>query len=669
MDPIYGYEAVNVESQTRDRSSLLHWMQRMLKVRKLSQAFGSGTLRFIRPGNRRILVYVRELGSDVILCVANLSSTAQPVEIDLSAYKGAVPVELVDRTAFPPVGDLPYLLTLQGYGFYWFQLSKEAQPPAWHDDRLPREDLPVFVLFNEWTSFFPDRAPQWRAPLATKLREQLESRVIPRYIASQRWSAQKDAPIERARLGDSGEWQTTRGKWLAGVFQTESGQQSNSYFIPFSIAYEDSDDVRWQKLQPAAFAKVRQQSAVGVLADATLDEGFSLSLIEGLATGAQIRTERGTVHLLPSQRYAAIRGGALPLAAIPLNPSSRNTHVRVGDAFFVKYYRQLHSGINSEVEIGRYLTEVVPFPNIAPIAGAAEYRNDDGTTVTLAIVQAFVTNQGDGWDYTVGYLNRFLQDYRTSVPGVENVHGAYLQLVKTLATRTAELHLALASPTDNIDFSPESLSEADLGRWRTKIGEEAQTTLALLREARGNLPGDASVGAEALLLRGQALLERIGSCVPGLPRGRKIRCHGDYHLGQVLLKRNDFVIVDFAGEPGRTLVERREKRSPLRDVATMLRSFSYARQAALIKSAPQSDDEARIQRSLLDEWEQQSRQTFLTTYHSVAASAGLFESWDESQALLPLFELDKALYEVRYELGNRPEWTAIALRSLGALIQ
>jgi maltose alpha-D-glucosyltransferase / alpha-amylase len=669
MDAIYGYEAVNAEAQTRDRSSLLHWMRRMLKVRKSSPAFGSGTLRFIRPGNRRVLVYLREYESDVILCVANLASTAQPVEIDLAPFKGTVPVELMDRTTFPPVGELPYLLTLPGYGFYWFQLSKDAQPPAWHGERLPREDLPVLVLSEGWTSFFPERVPPWRAALSTKLRERLETRVIPDYIASQRWYAAKGVPMQRARLGDNGEWQTSRGRWLAGVFETESGGEAALYFIPFAIAYEDGDDSRYQKLQPAAFARIRQQAVVGVLADATLDEDFCRSVVEGIEVGTQIRTEKGVVHLLATQRYPEIRGDAsAPLAVSPLSALSSNTSVRVGDMFFLKFYRKLQSGLNPELEIGRYLTETVQFPHIVPVAGSIEYRNAEGTPVALALLQSFVTNQGDGWDYTVNYLNRFLQDRGTSAAAGEDVHGAYVQLVRTLATRTAQLHQALATPTQNPDFAPIPVSEADIRRWRANIGQEARATLDLLARRLAHLPPTVATEGEALLSQREALLQRIETAVAGLPRSQKIRCHGDYHLSQVLLKRNDFIIVDFEGEPGRTMAERREKHSPLRDVATMLRSFSYARWTAFLKSQPQSSEEEQTLRASLDSWERDSRQAFLSAYDSIAQPAGLYDSWDESQGLIQLFELEKALYEVRYELGNRPDWAVIALRSLNALM-
>jgi len=290
MEPIYGYEAVNVEAQTRDRSSLLNWMKRMLQVRKSSQAFGRGTLRFIRPGNRKVLVYLREYQNDVILCVVNLARTAQPVEVDLAEFKGTVPIELIGRTVFPPIGELPYLLTLHGYGFYWFQLSKEAHGPSWHDERLPRDDLPVLVLFDGWNSFFPERAAIWRRGLANRLREQLEKSVAPKYIASQRWYAGKGAPIQSARFGDNGEWETQHWRWLAGVFEVQTKDEQALYFLPFAIAYEDTDESRWQKLQAGAIARVRRQATVGVLADATADENFCRSVVEGIGTGAEIKT-------------------------------------------------------------------------------------------------------------------------------------------------------------------------------------------------------------------------------------------------------------------------------------------------------------------------------------------------------------------------------------------
>ena len=670
MDPIYGFESVNVEAQTRDRSSLLNWMKRMLQVRKESQAFGRGTLRFIRPGNRKVLVYLREYDGDVILCICNLARSAQPVEIDLAEFKGRVPIELVGRTPFPPIGDLPYLLTLQGYSFYWFRLSKEAQPPAWHDERMQREDLPFLVLFDGWTSFFPDRVANWRMGLSTKLREQLETVVAPKYIASQRWYAGKGTPIKRAHLGDNGEWETEHGRWLAGVFEVEADSTRTLYFLPFAIAYEDTDESRWQKLQQGAIARVRRQATVGVLADATSDENFCRSVVEGIGTGTDIKTDRGSVRLSPTQMFSQLRGDpTTPLHISQTAGQSSNTTVRVGEMFFLKFYRRLQPGINPELEIGRYLTEVVRFPNIVPVAGAAEYKNPDGRVVTLALLQAFVMNQGDGWDYTVNYLVRFLEERRTDVAMAEDAHGAYLELVKTLATRTAELHRALATPTDDEAFSPEPIRAQDVRAWVQNVRAEAEKTLDMLQERIGQLPATIAPEAEFMLSQRNILLERIESAVPAAPAGLKTRHHGDYHLGQVLLKRNDFIIVDFEGEPARPLAERRIKHSPLRDVAGMLRSFTYARRTAMQRCTVQTAEDCGRWDSLVEKWESDVRSLFISTYDSVARPAGIYESLDEVMPLLRLFEVEKALYETRYELGNRPDWTPIPLRALIAFTQ
>ena len=669
MDPVYGYEAVNVEAQTRDRSSLLNWMKRLLQVRKTSQAFGRGTLKLIRPGNRKILVYLRQYGEDTILCVVNLARSAQPVELDLAEFKGAVPIELLGSTPFPPIGELPYFLTLPGYGFYWFRLSREAQAPPWHGERLAPEDLPVLVLVDGWNSFFPDRVPIWRSEFATKLRSQLENRVLPAYIAAQRWYAGKGAPILRTQMIDYADWQTPLGRWLICAFNVENPAETAAYVLPLTVAFEDTDEARLHKLQPAAIARVRQQAIVGVVADACADEAFCRSVVDAIASAIQLRTSRGQIRFAPTRTYPELRGDpGIPLAINPAPAQgSTNTTVRIGEPFFLKIYRRLQVGINPELEIGRYLTEVVHFPNIVPVAGAVEYRSDEGAVSTLALLQAFVMNQGDGWDYTVNYLVRFLEDRRTGAALPQDAHGLYLSLLQTLARRTAQLHCALATPTSDPAFAPEPITTGDIAQWHANVHAQAVATFKLLESGAAHLPAVALSDAATVLQRRDELLGRIEA--PGMlaPVGIKIRHHGDYHLGQVLVKRNDFVIVDFEGEPARPLEERRAKGSPLRDVAGMLRSLQYALQAALKRSAAQSSADWDKWVPELHLWEAQSRQVFLSVYDEAARACGLYRSFAEMQPLLRLFEIEKALYEVRYEVSNRPDWASIPLRSLIAL--
>ena len=370
------------------------------------------------------------------------------------------------------------------------------------------------------------------------------------------------------------------------------------------------------------------------------------------------------MHFSATRAYAELRGDATDLTTSAPRTQGSNTTLKVGERLFLKFYRKLQPGLNPELEIGRYLTEVAHFPDIVPVAGAVEYRSEDGTTFTLALLQAFVTNQGDGWDYTVEYLVRFLEDRRTAGPLPEDAHGAYLALIRTLATRTAELHGALAAATTDPAFAPEPIGARDLSAWKQQVVAEIDETLKLLAIQVPALPENIRSDADALLGERDLLLQRIERCASAGASGLKTRHHGDYHLGQVLLRRNDFVIVDFEGEPARPLSERRAKHSPLRDVAGMFRSFAYARNAARLRCSIESSEDCARWDGLMIRWEEETRQAFLEVYDPIARSHGLYASLAEAQPLIELFEIEKALYELRYEMQNRPDWAGIPLRSL-----
>ncbi|OFZ90145.1 MAG: maltose alpha-D-glucosyltransferase [Betaproteobacteria bacterium RIFCSPLOWO2_02_FULL_62_79] len=668
MDPVYGYEAVNVEAQLRDPSSLLNWMKRMLAVRKGSQAFGRGRLSFLRPGNRKILAYLRELGEEAILCVANLGRSAQPVELDLGRFRGRVPVELIGRTAFPPVGALPYMLTLPAHGFYWFRLAADVEVPHWHEERLLREDLPVLVLFDGWMSFFRDRVVPWRIGMAEKVRAQLEADALPRYLETQRWYAAKGEKVKRAALADHVLWEVERQRWLISLLDVEGAPESTTYFLPLALAWEDGEEERLRSLAPATVAKVRQQANVGVLGDAFADEAFCRAVVEAVGAGREFASARGMLRFHPTRAFAEIAGkdiGQLPVGR-PQTQSS-NTIVTLGERLFLKGYRRLRPGVNPELEVGRFLTEAARFANCVPLAGAVEYIRADGAPMTLALLQAYVPNQGDGWTYTLDYLERFLDQWRNVAEAPPaDVHGGYLSLMHTLGTRTADLHRALALRTGDAAFDPEPVAESDLAGWKKRMREEALVTLDLLERRLGELTLPPRTDAKALIRQREQLLARIDACAASAGRTLKIRYHGDYHLGQVLLTKNDFLIIDFEGEPARTFAERRAKHSPLRDLAGMLRSFNYAHWTALRDAVQAHEDTARLA-PLARAWEEEVRHEFLEAYDEAARGSGLYASFEEVRGLLALFEMEKAFYELRYEINNRPGWVAIPLQGILAL--
>ncbi|MGE0357409.1 MAG: maltose alpha-D-glucosyltransferase [Burkholderiales bacterium] len=660
MDAIYGYEAVNVEAQSREPNSLLNWMRRTLAVRGLSKAFGRGRLRFLKPGNPKILAYLREHGEEAILCVANLGRSAQPVELDLADYRGRVPVELMGRTAFPPIGELPYLLTLPACGFYWFRLATDVEVPRWHEERMAREDLPVLVLFDGWTSFFRDRVVPWRIGMAQKVRAQLEETALPRYIEAQRWYAAKGETLKRATVADPVLWTVGPNTWMVAQLDTEGAGEPASYFVPLALAWEGQDEEQARAMAPLTVAKVRQQASVGTLADAFADEAFCHAVVAAIAEGREVATARGKLRFAPTSAFREIAGDDPGRLAVnrPIAQSS-NTIVALGDRLFLKGYRRLRPGVNPELEIGRHLTEAARFAHCASLAGSLEFVAADGTPTTLALLQAFVPNQGDGWNHTLGYLERYLESVRdaTDTP-IEEPHGAYLELARTLGTRTAELHAALAMRTGDASFDPEPATDRDLSAWKKRVRDEAEATFALLERRMESLPPEAREEALALLARRTDLLARIEAARAGAG-ALKTRFHGDFHLGQVLLAKNDFLIVDFEGEPSRPLAERRAKSSPLRDVAGMLRSFDYARWSALERASRNDAERARLG-GLAKRWLEETRLAYLEAYQARSGPA--------EPGLLALFEAEKALYELRYEIGNRPAWVRIPLQGISALL-
>ena len=637
MDPVYGYQAVNVEAQERDPASLLNWMKRMLRVRKESRAFGRGRLVFLKPGNRKILAYLRELGDEAILCVANLSRSAQPVELDLKRYRGRVPVEALGRTSFPPIGDLPYLLTLPAYGFYWFRLAADAPPPSWHAEMIVPEESPVLVLFDGWVSFFRDQVVPWRMGMAEALYRSLESQVLPRYVESQRWYAAKGERLEATPVKDHAVWEVSeRLSWLLTILDV----RGVDYFVPLALAWEE-DEEHVRQLAQSTVARVRQQANVGVIGDAIADEGFCRNVVKAIGESRAIAMRRGTLRFTPTRVFRELAGEDFAALSVgSLLAQSTNTSVTLGERLFLKCYRRLRPGMNPELEVGRYLTEVARFANCVPVAGAVEYATGEGEPATLALLQAYVPNQGDGWSFTLDYLQRQLETARAG-PG--DSYGAYVLLVQTLAARTAELHRAFALRSGDPAFDPEPLGAADVEGWKARVREEANETLAMVR-------------SEELQARRGQLFALIDACAA--PRGAalRIRHHGDYHLGQVLVANNDFIIIDFEGEPSRPLAESRRKHSPLRDVAGMLRSFSYAKWSATRSGA-------------LDAWERETRRAFVDAYAAAAAGSGLFESFEDVAGLLRLFELEKALYELRYEINNRPEWLQVPLAGILAMLE
>ncbi len=675
MDPIYGYASVNVEAQSREAASLLNWMRRIIEVRKVHKVFGRGTLEFLRPGNRKILAYVREGGAgdgdEAVLCVANLARGAQPVELDLSRFRGRVPVEMLAQTPFPPIGQLPYLLTLPGHAFYWFLLSEQAQAPAWHEEWAPALKLITLVVPEGWQSLQPERAE--RLDPSQRAIERLEQRVLPAYLPTRRWFIANGSAISRVNLVERQEWRD----WLLMRIRVELEDDSvRDYFLPLSVLWEGRTEDAAGVATAAALARVRRHAAPGLLVDAFADERFVRALVDAIGAGGEAPLGPGRLLFSATAGFGRLAGADVageggPQRGMRLCSEGSNSGAILDERFFLKGYRRLRGGINPAIEMGRFLTEVSPFAQIAPLAGWLEYRRDDGAEVTLAQLEGYVPNQGDLWGFTLALLDRLGQAYgdRREEWDTDAAQLSYAALVDTLGRRTAELHRALALPGGGAAFDPEPILDQDLAALRERVRDLADRTLGLLARQPQEQPEGVGAAIETLLSRRGDLMARLANLVPTRLDALKTRCHGDLHLGQVLVAQNDVVFLDFEGDPEQPLEERRAKRSSLVDAGGLVYSFEHAARHALEVICREHPSERERLGVTLADWGRAMAQRFLEAYGKAAAGSPSYPgSPGQARDLIRLCALDRALGEICYALLNKPEWARAPIEGALALL-
>lgn len=661
MDSVYGYESVNVEAQQSDSSSLLNWMRNMISLRKLFKVYGRGSIEFLHPANRKILAYVRRYEDQTILCVANLSRFAQPVELDLRHLAGMRPVEMLGYVEFPPVGAGPYPLTVGPYGMLTFELH-----PAPETDELAAAEAERLRLTLP--------AGGWRAVFEGPGGDVLANCVLPAYLPRQRWFGAKSRSIRGVKVEDWGALNDSQPALALIQIQYDSGEP-DYYFLALGLAF----GARASELRAASpngiLGTVECDDGDGVLFDAVLDNGAASALLRYIDNGVEISTRKGRIHGLRGPAWTGMGGADLTPRRSSAEQS--NTSVLYGSKLILKLFRRQEPGPNPDCEIARYFSQHSAFAAVPPFAGSIEYQSSVRPAFTLAMLQGLVANEGDGWKWTVEELERFLEDRAREVFPENGVDldalarehlGLSLESAAALGRRTVEMHLALAAGNGGEAFAPEPMDQEHLRELARDFDEHATRVLDQLKKGLARLPDEIVQTAGRVLNRRRLWSERFQLLLDTPIGGLRTRIHGDYHLGQVLRTRNDYVILDFEGEPARSLAERRAKHSPLKDVAGMLRSFSYAAHMALHNYAARRPEAAEQLEPWRRLWEQASAAEFLRAYRA-GAGAALFLPPDESrlQLLLNAYLLDKALYELRYELDNRPEWIRIPMAGILAL--
>jgi maltose alpha-D-glucosyltransferase/alpha-amylase len=685
IDPEYHYEAVNVENQLSNTDSLLWWMKRIIALRKRYQAFGRGNIEFLNPENRKVLTYLRRYEKEGILVVANLSHLAQQTQLDLSEFTGWRPVDLFGRVEFAPITDGKYYFTLSPYAFYWFSLEPEPAEPL-SLRALPTEESREVPLMRETEEGLFGKKDNWFI---------LEA-VLLDYIKSRRWFRGKAREAWAAEIQDVIPLRFDSSNAYIILFQVDYREgEPETYLIPIAAASAEEKGKLSEEYPNAVIAKLKQRGKNGesILFDAMVDGNFCAYLLKAMGRRRAFKGKSGEMLASPTRIFRRVRASQdTDLTPVPMSVEQSNTSVMYGNQLVLKLFRRLEEGINPDVEIGQFLTENTPFVNISQVAGSLEYRRGRNKPLSLAILQSFVPNEGDAWEYALDFLGRYFDEVlahpTVQAPPIsqkpllsllkeppslaQETIGPYLASAQLLGQRTAELHIALASGLQNPDFAPELFTSMYQTSLYQSLRGFAIRTMQLLREQIRYLAEDQREDARRVLELEKDIIERYSLIRRQKITAARIRCHGDYHLGQVLYTGNDFVIIDFEGEPARSLSERRLKRSPLRDVAGMLRSFHYAAHSAIMKKSPllpKPEDNLPLLH-WAQYWYTWVSVEFLDAYLDIMAQTGLLpDDPGQLKILLDAFLLDKALYEVRYELNNRPDWVKVPLQGILQLME
>jgi len=675
VDSEYHFEAVNVENQEANLSSFLWWMRRVLGMRKKLKALCEGNIEFVGSDNHKVLSFTRTHGEETVLVVVNLSRFSQVVRMDLGKYAGFVPEEVFSGNRFPAIRKAPYTVTLGFHDYFWFVLRKQKAPaPSKKDAGLPER-----VFSGAWAVLGPDDV------------EILED-LLPRYLSGCRWFGGKARRLRRLKVIEDmpARFDGQTAHFLLFEVAYDEGAHDH-YVVPVAFAADDKALGIAKDSPQAVLARARIEQKDGLLYDAAHDEVFHKMLLELVAKRKKIRGRRAQIVALPGLKFKALLGetkDGIPSRVGKAEQS--NTSIFYGDRLFLKLYRRLEPGKNPDLEIERFLTEKTGFDRIPPFAGALEIKGLTREPIALGLLEGFVASETDAWSYAVGNAKRFLEQVRGGQgvvcpaeglclsdavqdipfdPLKENLGTVFLEMVQLLGRRTGEFHLAMASSAA-ADFAPEPFSKLyQRAVYQSMTGLTRRVMQTLSEKVKG-LPASVRDDAKAVL----ELEHRIKACFQKI-LGRKfsamkIRIHGDYHLGQVLFTGKDFTIIDFEGEPARALSERRLKRSALRDVAGMLRSFHYAAYATFfLKAATQPEDAARLM-PWADFWSCVVSNAFLRPYVDTVGSAPFVpKAREEFNDLMRAFILEKAVYELGYELNNRPDWVVIPVKGIQYILK
>jgi maltose alpha-D-glucosyltransferase/alpha-amylase len=588
-----------------------------------------------------MLAYVRHYRDEVILCVANLSRAAQATELDLSPWKDRIPQEMLGRTRFPAIGELPYMITLGPYGFYWFQLLERDKSEPVVPRAVPEFETLVVPVNSTWVSLARERSV-------------FERDVLPGFLSRTRWYPEHNPKQIRPQLTsavpfcDIGD----NRPWIA-FFEATQHDKPARFVLPMQIEWVRFDRERFN---PRALAAVRQGAREGTLLDVATDQIFIGLFLRNLSQNLVVEENNLRLEFKATGLFADY----------PVKEPERiraieqsNSTALVDNQYVAKIYRQLESGINPEIEINRYLTEVARFANTPALLGSVELVEGNQRSA-VGVLHAYVENQGDGWAVTASHLDRYVDEQRLLTVS-EMFHegqepASYLHHLVQTGRRLAELHRVMADAKPG-DLAPEPIDPTHVKRWISDLKARADRVCELLTRRRETFrEADRPLIDQLAAARASLSSDRLNALLPSDPGGLNIRHHGDFRLGQTLIVKDDIFIIDFDGNPHLPLADRRRKAPAARDVAGLIRSIELAATAAFHRALAGAPDEQDRLAAALGEWRDRATATFLTAYRESMTNRQLWPNDPQSaDSLLRFFILDQAFEEVEYELSHRPE--------------
>jgi maltose alpha-D-glucosyltransferase / alpha-amylase len=683
VDHEYHHETVQVEAQQRNPSSLLHWMQRLLSLRKRYQAFGRGSIEILRPENRKVFAFIRHYQDQEILVVANLSRFLQHVQLDLATFGGRYPIELFGRTTFPPIGELPYLLTLGPHALYWFALA--LQPAGQREATNQSGAAPIIAIEGAWENIIRGDG-----------RGALEE-VLPAYLSGRNWFLAKHRTILSTAIAEYIPVATADGPaYITIVGVQYADDEAQTYVVPLTCACGEAAQALRASKPHAIVANLRERGGqdLGVLYDAMWGEAFAIALLDAMVHRRRFHGVIGAATAAPTPELRRLLGAQVAnLKVTPLHATHNNTAIVYGDRLILKLFRCVDEGVNPELEIGTLLTKR-GFCHTPQVLGAIEYRGKPDEPLTLAILQAFVPNQGELSATTQTELGTYFQrtadatmpDEEQSISAAallelaereppalaRELIGAYLDTAQLLGQRTAELHLALSTDVDEANFVPHPFTTL----YQRSLYQSMRSLVGLLcddlRRHQADLPERVRTDVQTILDGEQPLLERLRPITAGKIDAVRIRCHGDYHLAQVLDTGDDLVIFDFEGESHRPILERRLKRPALEDVAAMLRSLHEATVVARLRDGSDATEGAECLTALEPQacfWTRWVSAAFLRAYLTTAGQAPFVPQAQEQRVvLLDALLIEKVLQRLDGDLRERPERLPMVLRHLQQML-